>query len=378
MRVITKIIFGLGAINRTGEIIKDKGISKVLITTDSNIIDARLHDPLVRSLEKKGIQYKIFDGVQENPSESVVEAATKALKENSCEAVLGLGGGSSIDTAKLSALSAKNPGSLLKYEGADMYEKLPETVIAIPTTAGTGSEVSQSAIITDQLNKRKISIRGKDIAPKIAILDPELLMTVPLRLAASTGMDAFAHAIEAFQSTAATPLSDLCAIKALDLISQNIRPFVYNRENKQAAKAMSMGAMLAGIAFANGRVGLPHAMSLPLTARYNIPHGTACAVLLAKCVKHSWKANPRRFAIIAKVIGEKVHSLSLTERAQKAANAIQQLCHDLDIPENFKEWNIPSSAVIQMSKDVLSSKIHETNCMKVGYEEIAFIYSELI
>ena len=143
-----------------------------------------------------------------------------------------------------------------------MYEKLPETVIAIPTTAGTGSEVSQSAIITDQLNKRKISIRGKDIAPKIAILDPELLMTVPLRLAASTGMDAFAHAIEAFQSTAATPLSDLCAIKALDLISQNIRPFVYNRENKQAAKAMSMGAMLAGIAFANGRVGLPHAMSL--------------------------------------------------------------------------------------------------------------------
>lgn len=374
----TRILFGPGTVAKAGEVVKREGCTRVLITTDKGVQEAGILNEVVLALEKEGVDYVVFDGVKENPSVAVVAEALNMVVENKCDLIMGVGGGSSMDTAKLCAIAARNPDPIVTYEGMDKFPNRPLPVIAIPTTAGTGSEVSQSAIVTDEEKRRKISIRGTKNAPVVAILDPVLLRSIPPKVAAATGMDALAHAIEAYQSTAASPLSDIFALEAIRLISGNLRQFVSNPENTTAASSMLFGSMLAGAAFANGRVGVPHAMALPLGALFGVPHGVACAVLLLPGMKFSWVGNPTRFATIARTMGEGVDDLPVDMAAQKSIDAVGKLMKDIGIPFDLKAWNIPASTIEPMAQDVIKSKIHITNCRKVTVEDVVRLYNEVI
>ncbi|MBO8170194.1 MAG: iron-containing alcohol dehydrogenase [Thermoanaerobacteraceae bacterium] len=362
------VTFGVGAIRKLGVILSGQKVNKVLIVTDPGIAKAGLVEMLENELKQHDMEYEIYKDVEPNPSVETVNKGAEIYSHFKYEGILALGGGSSIDTAKAIAVKVTNDKEITALEGIDKFENDPLPLFAIPTTAGTGSEVTPFAVITNRQTKYKLTIGSNRIVPKVAILDPTLLAKLPRHVAASTGMDALTHAIEAYISLAASPFTDALAEKAIELIGRNLRLFVANREkNIEAAGNMLIASMLAGIAFGHARLGNVHAMAHPLGGFFNIPHGVANAILLPYVMEYNLLSNTGKFERIAELLGEKPEAIA-------AVQAVKKLNHDIGIPERLSMVGAKAEAIKEMTVDAMKSGNILVNPVQTSHEDIEELF----
>lgn len=351
----TQVESGNGISQKAGELIKEGGVARVLIVTDKGVRAANLLEEIEKSLQAVSIDYEIYDEVEPNPSAETIRKGTKYLKEHHSDAVLAVGGGSSIDTAKAIALMAKNPGDILDYEGVGKILNPPLPIIAIPTTAGTGSEVTNSTIITNKETSFKLAVLSSYVYPKLAILDPVLTLQLPQGITAATGMDALTHAIESYTSKAASPVSQALAIQAVKMIGENLTKCYFVGTDIKARENMLAASLMAGAAFAQSRLGNVHAISHTLGGVFNIPHGIANAALLPFVMKFNLPACPEQYKDIAVALGNDISGLSTTEAAEKAIDSVIKMNRSMNIPLNIRELGVSLEYVPKLVQDAMRS-----------------------
>ena len=361
------IIVGAGTLVRLPECAQKLGGTHAMLLSGPTLRKMGIVDKAAKYLEDAGMKVDIFTEIEANPSVTTVEKATTAFKEAGADFIVALGGGSPMDVAKAVGVTAKYGGSITEYEGAHKVPGKIIPLIAIPTTAGTGSEVTAFSVITDHSRDYKLTVFSYEILPAYAILDAELLTTAPASVAAACGIDAFIHAEEAYISTAASPFSDAMAEKAMSLIGKNIRRFVANRGDIEAAEAMLVGSLFAGIAFSFARLGNVHAMSHPVSAFFDVPHGVANAVLLPVIAEYNALADHGRYLTIYNDISP-VPAYAEEFESMMLVDAIRELCGEIGIPANLTEAINNASKTGPVSAEEIENKIEAmaVDAMKSG------------
>ncbi len=371
------LIIGSGSSEKVGEESKKLGVKKALIVSDQVMVKLGIVEVMKRSLNQNELQFIVYDGVATEPTVDYVREGLKIFKDNGCDFLIAVGGGSPIDTAKAIAIMVTNPGSIEDYKGLGRVSKEGVPLIAIPTTAGTGSEVTQFTIITDTKTNVKMLIGSPFIIPKVAIVDPLLTLSSPRNLTAAVGIDALTHAIEAYVSIKAQPMSDIFCISAIELISGSLRQAWANGNNVEAREKMMLGALQAGIAFSNSSVALVHGMSRPIGAYFHVAHGASNAALLGVVTEFSLIGNPTRYAHIARAMGENITGLTDLEAAQLAAKAIKALIKDVQIP-SLRQLGVEREKLEQlapkMAEDAIASGSPGNNPRQATKEEIVELY----
>jgi len=371
------LITGSGSSEKVGEESKRLGGRKALIVTDQVMVKLGIVEGTKKVLEQNKVPFIIFDAVATEPTVDYVKEGLKIFKESGCDFLIAVGGGSPIDTAKAIAIMATNPSSIEEFKGLGKVPKEGAPLIAIPTTAGTGSEVTQFTIITDTQTSVKMLIGSPFIMPRVALVDPLLTLSCPRGLTAAVGIDSLTHAIEAYVSLKAQPMSDIFCLSAIELISSNLRQAWANGNNIEAREKTMMGALQAGIAFSNASVALVHGMSRPIGAYFHVAHGASNAALLGAVTEFSLIGNPARYAQIAKAMGENVGGLSDLEGAQLAAKAIKRLIKDIQIP-SLKDLGVDRAKLEQlapkMAEDAIASGSPGNNPRQATKEEIVELY----
>lgn len=361
------ITVGKGSLAKLPEVAKKLEGSHAFLMSGPHLAKMGLVEKAADSLKAAGMEVDTFTEIEGNPSVETVDKATEAFKATGADFIVAFGGGSPMDVAKAVGVTAKYGGSITEYEGAHKVPGPIIPLIAIPTTAGTGSEVTAFSVITDHSRDYKLTVFSYEILPAYAILDAELLTTAPASVAAACGIDAFIHAEEAYISTAASPFSDAMAEKAMSLIGKNIRRFVANRGDIEAAEAMLVGSLFAGIAFSFARLGNVHAMSHPVSAFFDVPHGVANAVLLPVVVEYNALADHGRYLTIYNDISP-VPAYEEDFEPMMLADAIRKLCADIGIPENLAIAINQASKSGEVSREEIESKIEAMamDAMKSG------------
>ena len=361
------ITVGKGSLAKLPEVAKKLGGSHAFLMSGPHLAKMGLVEKAANSLKSAGIEVDTFTEIEGNPSVETVDKATAAFKETGADFIVAFGGGSPMDVAKAVGVTAKYGGSITEYEGAHKVPGPIIPLIAIPTTAGTGSEVTAFSVITDHSRDYKLTVFSYEILPAYAILDAELLTTAPASVAAACGIDAFIHAEEAYISTAASPFSDAMAEKAMSLIGKNIRRFVANRGDIEAAEAMLVGSLFAGIAFSFARLGNVHAMSHPVSAFFDVPHGVANAVLLPVIAEYNALADHGRYLTIYNDISP-VPAYEEEFEPLMLVDAIRELCGEIGIPANLTEAINNASKTGTVSAEEIESKIEAmaVDAMKSG------------
>lgn len=344
------ILAGLGACERLPGEVKSLEAKKVLVVTDKGVISSGSVDKIKERLENESIGVEIFDKVIPDPDIACAEACIEMVKKNKYDLLLGIGGGSSMDIASIASVMFTNPGTVYDYFGVNLIKKPGVPTILIPTTAGTGAEVTPNAVLTDAREKLKKTIVSPHILPKVAIIDPLLTVSMPPSVTSSSGMDALTHAVESYTSMNATILTDLFAKEAIKMIGRSLRTAVAKGDNLKARYDMAIGSLYAGIPLANAGVTAVHALAYPLGGQFNIPHGVANGLLLPYVMEFNALGNPTKFARIALYLGEKVDHLQLVEQARHAAKAVKELYKDLDLPQSLNDLKIPREAVPAMAR----------------------------
>lgn len=371
-------LFGEGSVNDVGNHIKTLGGKKVLIVTDAMLAKFGMAERVKIIITKAGLEAVIFDGAQPNPTDINVEAAFAMWKENACDSIVSLGGGSSHDCAKGLGLVASNGGSIRDYEGLDRSTKDLPPFVAVNTTAGTGSEMTRFCIITNTSRKVKMAIVDWRVTPKVSINDPELMVGMPPSLTAATGMDALTHAIEAYVSTAANPLTDSAALMAMKLVVKYLPKAVANGTDMQAREQMAYAQFLAGMAFNNASLGYVHAMAHQLGGFYNLPHGVCNAILLPIVAKFNILASAERFQDISVAMGENVTGLSVNDAAQVAIDAIKKLSKSVGIPLGLAELGVQEKDFEIMATNAKADACQLTNPRLATLKEIIELYRQAL
>lgn len=361
------ITVGKGSLAKLPEVAKKSGGSHAFLMSGSASGEDGACGEGSKFFEIAGISVDTFTDIEGNPSVETVDKATVAFKESGADFIVAFGGGSPMDVAKAVGVTAKYGGSITEYEGAHKVPGPIIPLIAIPTTAGTGSEVTAFSVITDHSRDYKLTVFSYEILPAYAILDAELLTTAPASVAAACGIDAFIHAEEAYISTAASPFSDAMAEKAMSLIGKNIRRFVANRGDIEAAEAMLVGSLFAGIAFSFARLGNVHAMSHPVSAFFDVPHGVANAVLLPVIAEYNALADHGRYLTIYNDISS-VPAYEEEFEPMMLVDAICELCGEIGIPANLTEAINNASKTGPVSAEEIENKIEAmaVDAMKSG------------
>lgn len=375
-RTTKRILFGFGAVEKTGaeaQLLKGK---KVLVITDSGVIQAGLLEDVEKSLQSAGLPFVIFDGVEPDPRIEVVEKSVEIAKKEGIDLIIGFGGGSSLDIAKVTSILLTNSGKIDSLFGIDLVPNPGIPVILVPTTAGTGSEVTPIAILSDTKEKLKKGIVSPFLFPEVAIVDPKLTIGLPPSVTAFTGMDALTHAIEAYASINATDLTDLFAFRALELISQNIRIAYANGENLTARSNMMEGSLLAGIAFANAGVGAVHAFAYPLGGEFHLAHGLTNTLMLPYVMRYNILGCPEKFAQMAKAFGEKAETLSLMDGAETAVKFVERLSDDIRVPRRLRDVGIPENAIPRLAEAAMKvTRLLANNPRKIALDDAIAIYN---
>lgn len=361
------ITVGKGSLAKLPEIAKKLGGSHAFIISGPHLAKMGLVEKAADYLKTVDIKTDAFTEIEANPSVATVEKATEKFKESGADFIVAFGGGSPMDVAKAVGVVAKYGGSITEYEGAHKVPGPIIPLIAIPTTAGTGSEVTAFSVITDHSRDYKLTVFSYELLPAYAILDAELITTAPASVAAACGIDAFIHAEEAYISTASSPFSDAMAEKAMALIGKNIRRFVANRGDMEAAEAMMVGSLFAGIAFSFARLGNVHAMSHPVSAFFDVPHGVANAVLLPVVAEYNALADHGRYLTIYNDISP-VPAYTDDFEPMMLVDAIHSLCADIGIPENLTIAINQASKTGEVTREEIESKIEAmaVDAMKSG------------
>jgi alcohol dehydrogenase len=373
--VPTVTLMGIGSHKQLGAWVKTLGCKKPLIVTDKGITAAGITDKIVEIVrEDAKLDVVVFDETVPNPTDKNAHDGLEFFKKNGCDSIISLGGGSSHDCGKAIGILATNGGKIHDYEGIDKSTKNMPTFIAVNTTAGTGSEMTRFCIITDTSRKVKMAIVDWRTTPNVAINDPLLMAGMPPLLTAATGMDALTHAVEAYVSTIATPVTDACALQAIRLISGNLRAAVANGGDMIARDGMAYAEYLAGMAFNNASLGHVHAMAHQLGGFYNLPHGICNAILLPAVSRFNLIAKVDRFVDIAEAMGESVDGLSTRAAAEKALEAITQLSRDVGIPSGLAELNVKEEDFKIMAENAQKDACGLTNPRCPSLDDVVMIY----
>lgn len=371
-------LMGPGCLKDAGSEIKSLGFKKALIVTDEILCDIKLVDELTNVLKENGVDYAIYNKTKPNPTVTNVNEGLDLLKKENCDFVVSFGGGSPHDCAKGIALVAANGGKIEDYEGVNKSSKPQLPLIAINTTAGTASEMTIFCIITNEETHVKMAIVDKHTTPIIAVNDPLLMTAMPKGLTAATGMDALTHAVEAYVSTAATPITDACALMAMKLISENLRTAVENGKDGNARDKMAYAEYLAGMAFSNASLGYVHAMAHQLGGFYDLPHGVCNAVLLPHVQEYNATVVPGKLKEVAAAMGIDVAGMTEEEGAKAAIDAIKTLSKDIAIPEGLTTLGVKEEDLTTLAENALKDACGLTNPKQAKLEEIISIFRKAL
>ena len=373
----TQIHLGIHAHRTLPEIITRLGANRLLFLTDNGVASTEIFKLVKDLLEQQHLSFDLFTDIEPDPSHRTVEEAYRIYERNKASVLLTLGGGSTIDVGKAVGILAANGGRIQDYEGIDQFRNPPVPILAIPTTAGTGSEVSGSCVITDTDRGLKLSIRGSTLnRAKVAILDPVALRSLPAAVAIYPAIDAFVHALESYVSLNANPVTDAMNLYAIELISQNVRPFVANRNNLEAGLQMLCAASLAGMGFSNTGAGNIHCMARFVGAFFHVPHGLANAVCLPHGADFNLMASPRKFARLAAAMGEPVHGMTTLEAARTAIGAIRRLNGDLGIPSRLREIGVTENRLPEMARLCFEANYNRWNPRYTTVEDFQSLFEK--
>ncbi|MGD9172967.1 MAG: iron-containing alcohol dehydrogenase [Desulfobacterales bacterium] len=371
----TKIEYGVGAAKSLVDVIKDENFKNLLLVSDDGVMRSGLLKPITDVLDAHHLKWEVFDRVEPNPKDYNVEEGTETARRFGTDCLVAVGGGSPIDCAKAIAVVAHQGGAVRDYEGPGKIGPDVLPLIAIPTTAGTGSEVTFSSVITDSIEKFKFSIKDSRIAPRVALIDPEMTLTMPPALTAATGMDALTHAIEAFTANAAEPLADAAALYAIELIATYLRSAVTDGDNLEARAGMLLGSVLAGIAFSHSDVAAVHCVAEALGGKYDAAHGVCNAVVLPAVMEYNMKYCKEQYARIAVAMGLTCENID--EGARQAVMAVQQLAADVRLPE-FGSLGVQESDLEELSANSYKNGSNIDNPRPMTKDDYLSLFQRLI
>lgn len=369
-----KIICQKGGINLVGELVKKYGSKPLICIGGGSVKKAGYLEKVIKSIEG---DYAIYEGIPSDPVVEDVKKGAVICADNKCDVIVAMGGGSVIDCAKAVGLVAANGGSITDYEFCEP-EKAMLPLIAIPTTAGTASEVTKMSIITDTAAKKKMVINTEKIMPLVALLDAEVTCSMPAKIAAATGMDALTHCMESYLSDKASPMTKMFALKAVELISKNIHSATYNPNNMKAKEAMLLGQMYAGLGFSNTSTALVHSMSRPLGVYYGIPHGEANAVLLATVMEYNMPACTKEMAEMAKAMGIDCECKGDWDYAKALIKHLYEIHYSLPLRRNLAEMGVKEEDIRPMAESGFGAASTKVNPRKPTVEEMVELYKKLM
>jgi len=369
---------GEGALEQSENIIKSFG-KKALIVSGKNVTKMGTVKIITDCLEKWEIDYVIFNEITGEPTEVMIEAGVKAYKEGKCDFCIAVGGGSPLDSGKAIVAMTKLEGEISDYMGQTMEGKFPPLVL-IPTTAGTGSEATKFTVITDSKKDIKMLLKGEALLPDLAIIDAKFSLTAPKGVTAATGMDALTHAVEAYTSRKANPLTDTFALSSIEKIFKYL-PLVYkNGEDKKAREEMAIAAYEAGVCINNSSVTIVHGMSRPIGALFHVPHGISNAMLIKECLSYVLDGSYERFGEIGRAIGAADESKSDKEASEAFLDKLSELCRVCEIP-TLKEYGIDKDEfnkfVDKMAQDAMNSGSPSNTIKEVSKDDLLKIYEKL-
>jgi alcohol dehydrogenase class IV len=371
---------GPGAVNELPALIESLGLHRPLLVTDAYLTKTGAADRVLQLLHSAGLTAAVFDGTVPDPTTESLERGVEAVRAHGADCVIGFGGGSPMDSAKALAVLASQGGPMRKFKAPNSYSGPALPIIAIPTTAGSGSEATQFTVISDSDNDEKMLCPGMSFLPFAAIIDYELTMSMPPRLTADTGVDALAHAVEAYVSRKANPISDAMSLSAIGLISANLRRAYRNGADHAAREAMMAAATQAGMAFSNSSVTLVHGMSRPIGAHFHVAHGLSNAMLFPAVTAYSVSGAEARYAQCARAYGVADPSSSDEIASRAMVEALSQLCRDLEVPTP-KSYGIDQDAWTQltplMAEQAIASGSPANNPVVPTLEDIECIYGQV-
>lgn len=371
-------LMGPGSVKEVGAQAKSLGLKKALIVTDAGLEKMGVADQVKEIIEAAGLKVIVFAGAQPNPTDINVHDGLAIFKENKCDLIVSLGGGSSHDCAKGIGLVAGNGGHIRDFEGVNKSKKAMKPLIAINTTAGTASEMTRFCIITNTDTHVKMAIVDWRCTPTISVNDPVMMMGMPPGLTAATGMDALTHSVEAYMSTIATPVTDAAALMSIKLIGENLRQAVANGQNFEARNNMAYAQFLGGMAFNNASLGYVHGMAHQLGGFYDLPHGVCNAILLPHVQRFNLNSNPKRLGDIAVALGENISGLSVRDAAEKGLDAIVQLSQDIGIPSGLAAFGTKEEDFEVMAVNAMKDACSATNPRQAKLEDVIQIFKNAL
>ena len=372
-----KIVFGRGSFADLPEHLAEQMVFRPLVVLDRTLAESGFREKVSGLLEQAGMGCVIYDKTEPEPPLELADEGTKLALKKKCDGVIGIGGGSAMDLAKAIAVLTANKGKAEEYLGLNRVPGPGLPKIMVPTTAGTGSEVTFTAVFIRRKLKKKEGMNSPYLYPELALLDPELTLSLPPHPTAATGIDALCHAIESYTSVNASPMSEMMSIEAIRLISDNLRTAVHDGTNIEAREAMLLGSLYAGLGLANAGVTAVHSLSYPLGGKYGVSHGLANTIMLPRVMAFNLPGALEKFVDIAEVMGEIVDDLPLREAAYLAVEAVESLIEDCGIMTTLEELEIPESDFPELAKVAMTvARPLANNPCKMTLEEMVELYQE--
>ena len=373
----TKIVVGLNTSSLVADEVKQFGGGRVLVVTDPGVVASDLIEPIASSLKSGNVDYVIYDGVEPEPPSGVIDRGAEIFQSEGCHLVLGIGGGSSLDVAKGISILAVNKGKILDYCGVDQVPQTGAPMILMPTTAGTGSEVTRVLVLTDEEQNIKNVVFTPYALANAAIVDPVLTLSMPPTVTADTGMDAMVHAIETYVSMNATVFSHTLAEKAIELIAENLPVAWAKGANTEARYNMSLAATLAGLAFGSGGLGAVHALAYPLGTEYHMTHGRTNAIMLPHVMRYNLPGSPEKYARIAKLMGRDITGYSPLDAAELAVGAIRELLDTIRVSYRIRDYGISEEVLPKLAAGAMKqARLFVPNPRDLTEKDVAAIYQE--
>jgi len=370
-----RIVFGVNTIERIGEEMKTLTSKKIIIVTGPVVSKTGVVEKVMASLEKAGLEASVFDKVGPEPRIEMAEEAVEVARSGGFDGVIGVGGGSVMDIAKVASISLTNPGAVKNYLGLNQVAKKGVPLICAPTTAGTGSEVTRFSLLV--VGNVKRSINSPNIVPDIALVDPMLTVSSPTNVTAGSGLDALSHAIESMMSTEITPLADALALEAVNFISRYLRVAYHHGGNIEARTYLSLAATMAGLAFNQGLLVLGHSVAMTFGPLYNVPHGTSCGMSLPYIMEYYLTVAADKLTLIARAMGENVGDLTPREAALKAIHAVRRLVEDVEIPLSLKEIGVPKEQLPTFAEACVRDWPRPNSPRKLTKESVLKVFERL-
>lgn len=370
--------YGAGSRSVVADEIKKRGFKKVFIVTDKDLLKFGVVEKVTSVLDSAKIEYTIFSNVKQNPTVAQVKEGVVAFSISGADAIVAIGGGSPIDTAKGIGIISNNPefADVVSLEGVANTKNKSVPIIALPTTAGTAAEVTINYVITDEENVKKMVCVDPNVIPVLSIVDAELMLSLPPSLTAATGMDALTHAIEGYITKGAWEMSDMFELKAIEMIAKHLPVVVKNPSDVVARDGMAVAQYIAGMGFSNVGLGLVHGMAHPLGAYYDIPHGVANALLLPIVMEYNTESSIAKYVDIARAMGIKVDHLSLADAAQAAVDAVKNLAIEVGIPEKLQLLNVKEEDLERLSQSAFEDVCTPGNPREVQLSDILELYKK--